>query len=183
MSVEQELIDEMKKINLHLNMKPSKIEGNFLIVECDIDTKIELEWIEKISLEKITKRNSKFYVWFKTTDTTTTIYFATEVPKDFFLTHCISETIIATTFPDLCWIHSDGTTPENVNEIATKMREGKEYKTGDLTWHLPSKYLDDLIEMLHTINPSFMSGLMQDGLLYGPYVKSAINFNQAQVEL
>jgi hypothetical protein len=183
MDNEKQLIEEMNKINLKLNMKPTPIQGNFLVTECDVDIKVDLDWINKCSLEKLTKRNSTFYVWFKSTEERTTIYFATKVPQDYFLTHKVSETIFATTFPDLCWIYSEGTTPENVGEVATQMREGKEYKTGDLSWHLPSKYLDDLIEMLHTVNPTFMSGLMQDAIVYGPYIKSTINFNQAQVEL
>lgn len=100
--------------------------------------------------------------------------FATEVPKDFFLTHRMSDTVFFTTFPDLCWLYSDGTTPENVVEVFTEARVGKEYKPGDLSWHLPSKYMDDLIEMIHTLNPTFMSGLMQDCIVYGPYIKSSI---------
>jgi hypothetical protein len=183
METEQDIIEEMKKINLTLNMKPTPIEGKFLATECDIDIKVDLPWINKCSLEKLTKRNSIFYVWFKCTEEKTTIYFATKVPDEYFATHRFSDTIFATTFPDLCWIYSEGTTDKNIGEVATAIREGKEYKTGDLSWHLPSKYLDDLIEMLHTVNPTFLSGLMQDAICYGPYIKSELNFNQAQVEL
>lgn len=153
---------EMKDMGCELILNPIQVLGKVLRVEVDLDIVIPLDWINKATIVKTTKRGTKFYCSFNQLDSKLTLNFFTEVPSYF--DYGIKDKIYGTTFPDLCWIYSSGTTPENKNEVATVFRE--EAIPGDLTWLLPSKFVDDLIEMIHTINPTFMSGLMQDAIIY-----------------
>ena len=74
----------------------------------------------------------------------------TEVPERYFELLPNMDKLIATTFSDFCWIHSEGTTPDTLREVDTELLGGTDL--GDLTWVLPSKMADDIIEVLHIFN-------------------------------
>lgn len=82
--------------------------------------------------------------------------------------------IVATTFPDFCWIHNAGTTSETAMEVDTPIQE---YAIlGDLTWLLPAKFADNLIDSVHLINSSFeLGGLFGNAVLYGPFITAPSN--------
>ena len=162
----KEIEKEMKDMGCELVLDPIQLVGEHLMVQCDIDIKCEgVSWLNNATLIKTTKRNTKFYCTFNQSENRLTINFFTKVP-DYF--KCNYDKVFGTTFPDLCWIYSSGTTAENKIEVATEFRS--DAIPSDLTWILPSKFVDDLIEMLHTVNPTFMAGLMQDAVVYGPYL-------------
>lgn len=169
----EKLEAEMKKLNVDIVRKDSlKNEGGVLFVEVDIDCEINLDFMAEHCMIKKVMRGSVYYVVFddKTKDKLT-MRIGVELPKDYMNIYGNSlNTLrqIATTFPDLCWIHSEGTTPNTLNEVETKLRPDS--VMGDLTWVLPSKFVDDFVEMMHTLNQSIISGLMQDAIVYGPYV-------------
>lgn len=150
--------------------KDFKIDGPTLSVQCDLDVNLGLDWVNDCVLTKITKRGTQMHCRFLQFTDKLIITFETKVPSYFdSTTKIVGEKVYATTFPDLCWLYSEGTTAQTMEEVVTKPRF--EYNPGDLMWLLPSRFVDDLIEMIHTINPEFMSGLMQDAIVYGPYYK------------
>ena len=146
-----------------------KIDGPILKVECDIDINLGLDWVNDCLLRKVTKRGTDFYCSFKQSEERLVMSFFTKIPTN--MPSFLNDTnyLIATTFVDMCWLYSDGTTNQSAEEVATEFRKGDDIILGDLTWALPSKFVDDFVEMVHTINPDFMSGLMQDCVVYGPY--------------
>jgi hypothetical protein len=172
---EQELIAEFKKLNLDLVNK-QEVDGqnkDWLSVEVEIDCDINIQFMKDYVLTKRVHRGNVYYVVFDHEETTKLkMRIGVELPLDF--QKCYPQDSksgtppIATTFPDLCWQHAEGTTPQTMNEISTKMRDGA--IPGDLTWVLPSKFVDDFVEMMHTLNQGILSGLMQDSFIYGPYI-------------
>lgn len=82
-----------------------------------------------------------------------------------------SDVCIVTSFPDFCWRLSHGTTPENVDQVSTRidkeMRD-RRVELGDLTWAIPSKFADDLIELLHVLNSTVFEGILDEAIIYGP---------------
>ena len=149
------------------NFKP---EGSQIYVECDLDVNLNLPWVNDCVLTKLTKRNTKMHCRFKQTEEKLIIIFSTKASDDYLKFVELKPSNIFTTFVDMCWLYSEGTTAVTINEVETKPRA--EYNPGDITWLMPSKFADDVIEMIHTINPEFMSGLMQDAIVYGPFINS-----------
>lgn len=76
---------------------------------------------------------------------------------------------LSTTFADFCFLLKDGTTPESFIEVDTKLPQG--VALGDLTWCLPSKFADDLIEALHIANAVLLEGILEHAVLIGPYLE------------
>jgi hypothetical protein len=171
MQTEDQIREQLKQYGVELIINPGplyNIMDDTIHVECDLDINLNLDWVNNCVLTKITKRNTKMFCTFEQKPETLTIRFAAILPKKFKETYkVVYGKQIATTFPDLCWLYAEGTTPTSVMEVETKQRENSEL--GDLLWLLPSRFTDDLIEMIHTINPEFMSGLMRDAIVYGPY--------------
>jgi len=171
MQTEEQIKEQMKEYGVELVINPGplyNIGDDTIHIECDLDINLGLDWINKCVLTKITKRNTKMFCTFEQKPETLTIKFATILPKSFKETYKPTYgKQVCTTFPDLCWLYSEGTTTQTLTEVETKPREG--VPTGDLLWLLSSRFADDLIEMIHTINPEFMSGLMRDAVCYGPY--------------
>lgn len=165
------IIEQVKEYGIELIIdKNFKLNGPVLKVECDLDIVVGLDWINDCILKKITKRGTEFFCSFKQAENKLTINFFTKCDQQYFNYFDVDNQVkIATTFVDLCWIYSEGTTNTSIDEAATEFRKEDNIKTGDLTWILPSKFVDDFVEMVHTINPDFMSGLMQDVIVYGPY--------------
>lgn len=80
----------------------------------------------------------------------------------------ISTVPIATTFADYCFLSADGTSAETKLEVDTPM--DPDSHLGDLTWVLPSKFADDLIEVMHVLNSTLLHGVLEHGIIYGPYL-------------
>lgn len=167
---------EMNKLKVDIVEKTSvnldKMRG-FLYVEVDIDCPIKIDFMADYVMTKKVQRGSTYYVVFDEKQTEKlTMRIGVEIPLDYSEVYAASINRLeprATTFPDLCWIHAEGTTPQTLHEVATKLRDGA--IIGDLTWVLPSKFVDDFVEMMHTLNQSIIAGLMQDAIIYGPYVR------------
>lgn len=86
--------------------------------------------------------------------------------------------VIATTFADFCWVVSEGTTRENVEQVKTPVPSMIKFEQneimrpvvlGDLSWALPSKFADDLIECMHALNTTVLEGILEDAVMYGPF--------------
>lgn len=95
-------------------------------------------------------------------------FYATQnIPDDYNLQN--PEVPLAMSFIDLCW--NTGAEPTNVefaNQVVTKPRQG--CKGGDLGWVLPSRYADSVIGCLGKLNDVFLSGTLQEAILYGPFI-------------
>lgn len=172
---ELELLEaEMKKLHLDIIPKSSiNDQVKYLSVEVDIDCEVNLDFMSDLALRKKVMRGSEYYVTFHTNKAgTLTMKIGVQLHQDFIDVYGNDTLevlkIKATTFPDLCWIHSEGTTPRTLTEVSTQVREGVEL--GDLTWVMPSKFVDDYVEMMHTLNQGIISGLMQDAIIYGPII-------------
>lgn len=80
--------------------------------------------------------------------------------------------MIATTFADYCFKMSDGTTAQSILEVDTRIPE---YAIlGDLTWCLPSKFADDIIDALYVMNAGLVEGILEQAVLIGPFVRKPI---------
>lgn len=172
---ELELLEkEMKKLNVDFILKSDIDETKrYLAVEVDIDCEVNVDFMNEIAMRKSVLRGSKYYVTFGTPRVgTLTMKIGVELPQDFIDVFASADfdmlKIKATTFPDLCWIHAEGTTNQTLNEVSTKLRT--DAVVGDLTWILPSKFVDDFVEMMHTLNQGIIGGLMQDAIIYGPII-------------
>lgn len=143
-------------------------------VEIDIDTTVDFKDFldQEMVLVRRTMRGNTYYIDLKHDGETLTFKVLTSIDERYGKYFPDYEGLgrIATTFPDLCWIHSDGTTPENKDEVMTGYRDG--YQLGDLTWLLPSKFVDDLVEVMHVLNQSLFEGILQESIVYGPFVKA-----------
>ena len=164
----KEVQEEFAKLKCDIIPK-SDLKDNikYFGVECDIDCNINIEFMKNYLLSKVTQRFSKYYIDFSSNETTLKLKIFTEMPEIFDQVYSQKDLIVATTFPDFCWIHAEGTTPQTLNEINTKVRDG--IKLSDLAWILPSKMADDFVEIMHTLNQSIISGLMEESIIYGLY--------------
>lgn len=172
----EQLEAEMKKLNVDFVYESEIPKTRHLCVEVDIDCDVVLPDAFKhdaLLMRKKVMRGSQYYVAFLDENPgTLTLKIGVELPKDFIEVYKSADfdmlTVLATTFPDLCWIHAEGTTPQTLTEVSTVVREG--VLMGDLTWVLPSKFVDDFVEMMHTLNQGIIGGLMQDAIIYGPFI-------------
>lgn len=165
--------DELKELNVEVKSSHEKIKPTrpMLTVEVEIlsDTDAGLN---QLRFERMTKRGTLVHFWGFSHDPERKILkmnISTEVGEAFLKTHgyLTSPVQIANTFSDFCWIMSEGTKNESLLEVKTPLREGK-VELGDLTWVLPSKFADDLIEAVHVMNATVLEGMMMDAILYGP---------------
>lgn len=142
-------------------------------VEVDIDIDIDMSnFIKKdIALSRQTSRGTLVYILFNYANGTLRLEIKTPIADGYsaFFSTLEGQRKIATTFPDMCWIHSEGTTPENKDEVMTKYREDCEL--GDLSWITPSKFADDFIEAMHIANQTLFEGILQEAIVYGPYIQ------------
>lgn len=178
---ELELLEkEMKKLHVDF-VEISSIDESkkFFSVEVDIDCEVNVDFMKHIAMRKRVMRGDEYFVTFGTPRVgTLTMKIGVELSQDF--VDVFSKTdldmlpIKATTFPDLCWINAQGTTNQTLDEVSTKIREGA--TKGDLTWILPSKFVDDFVEMMHTLNQGIIGGLMQDAIIYGPIILAKNEF-------
>ena len=145
--------------------------GDQNVISVEVDTHVgKLEnWpedLEKVIMARTTNRGTRVYAGnIKYNKESGVISFdvGTCVPR--YITK-IEERNIGTTFPDLCWLLSEGTTRQNVDQSQTKFREDAEF--GDLTWLLPAKFCDDLVEAMHIMNSWILEGSLYQAIIYGP---------------
>ncbi len=144
-------------------------------VEIDLDTAIDYSKItdEEYILKLKTCRNDVLYLIFNEYNTEKkrlTMKLVQKFEKKYVVFYKEHYEKIGTTFPDLCWYYSEGTTSENKIEVETKFRE-ENVQFGDLSWVLPTRFIDNIIETINLINqsPKFFNGLLRDSIIYGPY--------------
>lgn len=175
---EQEQFEkEMESLGLQL-IKQEDVEGSFgLSMEIDLDTEVDYTHLvnEDFVMKKLTKRKDFFYITVKKYDKELkrlTLSVGTPVTLNIFNYYkgAIGPKPFGTNFPDLCWYHAEGTTDLTKDEVETKFRD--DAIMADLTWFLPSRMVDNFIEIMHTLNQSFLQGLMQDTICYGPFLST-----------
>lgn len=157
-----------------VDLKDKELLKSGLSVEVDIDTEIDYSRVIGLLIKKLTKRKDFFYIHIKSySKETKTLTFTVFSPMSKFDYEFLSEgknnnnVIVGTTFPDFCWYHAEGTTSETILELDTKFRDSA--IKGDLTNILPSRFADNFIEIMHTLNQSFIEGIMQEAIIYGPF--------------
>jgi hypothetical protein len=71
-------------------------------------------------------------------------------------------------FVDLCWLAGNMEVELDLApSVFTKVRDG-DVRQADLGWHLPSRFVDPLIDGLGRLNDYVLSGTLEDAILYGP---------------
>lgn len=77
---------------------------------------------------------------------------------------------LATSFVDLCWYTGiEAVNKDLIPSVVTKKQANTE--SADLGWYLPSRFVDSVINALGKINETFLSGTLEDAILYGPITK------------
>jgi len=173
----QKELDELKMTYLTMDEVKKELKKPYsaIGVEIDIDTEVDYSKIVEVdmTLKLQTCRKDILYLVFDRynaeTKTLTMILGQPIDPKYLNFLKDVSEKI-GTTFPDLCWYYSEGTTSTNQIEVETKFRE-KNSHAGDISWVLPTRFIDNIIETINLINqsPKFFNGLLRDAIIYGPY--------------
>lgn len=174
----------MKKLDLHFVSKDEIQEEQYLAVEVDVDAPFSdhLQLVmDGKALKRRCFRGTVYYILIEENERGyITLKVACKVPKDFgeiyfeSFMHQMKNSIRANAYPDFCWLHSDGTTNKDLAQVATELREGA--ILGDLTNILPSKFADDFAEMMHVLNQGLIAGILEDGIIYGPFI-----FNRTQL--
>lgn len=164
----EEFEKEVNEIGLELKSSED-IKGPFLMMEADIATKVDYsELIEKdLVMMRKTKRNEELFLKLKSYENgILTLMFAQPCPQEIaqmYQDH--KKEFVGTTFMDFCWYHSSGTTETTIDEINTPFRDDAE--KGNLTWWMPVHACDNLIEVLHVLNQSFLEGILEESVIYG----------------
>lgn len=76
----------------------------------------------------------------------------------------------AMSFIDLCWYSGNERIDKDLIPL-TLTTKLPDYKLGDLGWALPSRFIDSFIDCAGRLNDSFLSGTLEDAILYGPYLE------------
>jgi hypothetical protein len=134
---------------------------------------------KKIRLEKLTKRGTVLDIHDFQFDTYGNIfYFMVSMPmhESWIKTwgNTVPDSHVVMTFTDFCWMASDGTTKDSVREVTTPVVpdiDGVPVFLGDLTQVIPSKFADDLLDSLAAMNWGVLEGIMENAVIYGPFVK------------
>lgn len=178
----KELSEEFNLLGLEEIDKSEIYKHDRLIIDVDIDTEVDYTKLvnSNFALKKLTKRQDYFFIKLDGYNKETgRLTFEISCPVSEHVLDYYSNAgdidkwqqhITGTTFPDLCWYHSEGTTNQTLDEVNTKFRSDDDVAKGDLTWFAPSRMVDNFIEIMHTLNQSFLQGLMLDAICYGIYV-------------
>jgi hypothetical protein len=78
---------------------------------------------------------------------------------------------LAMTFMDLCFYSGNEAIPVDF-KVDTNTKLNPEASPADLGWHLPSRYVDSVIDALGKLNDSVLAGNMEEAILYGVVRKS-----------
>jgi hypothetical protein len=141
------------------------------MISLNVETKVgDLEGfpgdLEKITAARTTKRGTRIYGGgFKYNKETgiLSLEIATPIPEYY---PEIPSQLVGTTFADFCWLLSTGTTAQNVGQVSTPFNAAAEY--GDLTWLVPAKFCDDVVEMMNILNNFILEGNLFQAIMYGP---------------
>ena len=77
---------------------------------------------------------------------------------------------IATSFIDLCWFQgNEAVDPTYVPTVKTPVAPGAIKE--DLGWYMPARFLDTFIDALWRVNEVFLSGLLDEAVVYGIITK------------
>ena len=153
-------------------------DNDFIFVEVDVFVGKELgkdfqDAVDKLNqayVARTTKRGTRFYAGDIEYKSKTGIIFfkcGTAAPSYFYdkITYT-SDRPTGTTFADFCFLNSEGTKFHNLDQCSTPFR--KDANPGDLTWLLPAKFVDDMVEMMSIMNNLILGGTMEESILYGP---------------
>lgn len=159
---EQETKDE----NHHLSVDVEVFVGKDL----NEDFQKAAETLGEVFVARTTKRGTRFYagdINYDPKSGLVTFKAGTVVP-DYFVErfNFLKKGKIGTTFADFCFLSADGTKFHTKDQSSTPFREDS--TPGDLTWVLPSKFVDDMVEMMSIMNNLILGGTMQEAILYGP---------------
>lgn len=72
--------------------------------------------------------------------------------------------ILATSFADLCWYSGAEAINPNIIAVEAPIAEDAEYV--DLGWHLPARFVDQLIDSMGKLNETLFNGRLMDSVLY-----------------
>lgn len=148
-------------------------------VSMDCPIRIDVDSMLGVRIDEFTKhdvflnikssRGANYYIDLFEDDNRFCLKIMTDMPKAYYGYHHsnVDNDTIANTFADFCWIYSEGTNDLNKDEVDTHYRDG--VVLGDLTWVLPSKFSDDIIEVLHIFNQRVANGILEDAIIYGPF--------------
>ena len=141
-------------------------------VDCFVDMDKAPD-LSDLIFKKTTKRGTNLFVYdFVYSNGRFGFTVGAKPHESFILTYIPTNYELCMSFIDFCWIMSEGTTKESAQEHNTVV--GDKMKLGDLTWCLPSKFADDLIDVVGLMNHYVLSGILEDCFLYGPIFKKAL---------
>lgn len=173
--VETKIFDVMTLKQYDENLAAGKYGAHQIGIKCEIDLNVTEDLVDELKkavLYKNTRRSTPIMVKdFKKEGNLLTFFFVCPLPPEF---HAVYSNIkspekkIGTTFVDFCWLAGEGTTSKTVIEVSTKFND--KHVVGDLSYVLPSKFADDLIEAMHSLNVEFIEGILGDAIVYGPYL-------------
>lgn len=168
MENKEEFMTEIKECGLELKTSED-IKGPFLAMEVDIATDVDYAPLieHDLVMMRKTKRNEEIFLKLKSyKDGMLTLDLIQPCPEQIAeLYSNFNFKTVGTTFMDFCWYHSSGTTEASADEIDTPFRENAE--KGDLTWWMPVHACDNLVEVLHVLNQSFLEGILEESIIYG----------------
>lgn len=148
----------------------SKEHGGEKHIAICVKTKmdVDVKSLEDVVFYKLSKRGTRIFIGgFENRDGILQLSIAEKIHDSFSNFYDKKTNIpIAMTFADFCWVISDGTTSKSLIEVSTPIEQN--CTLGDLTWVLPSKFADDVIEAMHSLNVEILDGIMNDSILYGP---------------
>lgn len=74
------------------------------------------------------------------------------------------------TFIDFCWYSGNEMINDDIiPDVFTELMPG--YTKADLGWYLPSRFVDSILNSMGKLNDVFLSGTLEDAILYGPTLK------------
>ena len=160
---------EVKEIGLQF-VSSEEVERPHLMMEVDIDTEVDYSKLVEhdMVMKRMTKRNEPVYVKLaRYEEKTLTLQVLQPCPEGVVKMYdSWEDKPVGTTFMDFCWYHSEGSNDSTLDEIETKFREDNA-QPGNLTWYLPVHACDNLVEVLHVLNQSFLEGILEDSIIYG----------------
>jgi hypothetical protein len=77
---------------------------------------------------------------------------------------------LAMTFMDLCFYAGNEAIPEG-HQVDTETAQRPGTRLADLGWILPSRFVDTIIDALGKMNDAVLSGMLEEGILYGVRTK------------
>lgn len=170
------MAEQMKTLGIEALVADERLEHERPLLSVEVQVKLHQDpKLDPLRFTRKTKRGSLMhYHGFRFDPETQVLKFliSTEVPLSYQATYGKlllddSLPITAMIFTDFCWVYSEGTTDRTILEVTTPVAEWA--VLGDLTWLLPSKFADDLIESVHAMNEGILSGIMANAILYGPF--------------